>query len=51
MTENRATVLCRKCGLPIEGDGFGSPATGWEHPFSCPDPEGCTVTENQRQSH
>lgn len=30
------TVSCRKCGQPIEGDGFGSPETGWEHPFTCP---------------
>lgn len=29
-------VLCRKCGKPIEGEGFGSAETGFEHPFSCP---------------
>lgn len=32
-------VRCRKCGEPIDGDGFGSPETGWEHPFVCPKDE------------
>lgn len=35
-TPNADSVLCRKCGQPIEGDGFGSPETGHEHPFTCP---------------
>jgi hypothetical protein len=30
---------CRRCGQTIEGPGFGSPETGWEHPFDgCPEP-------------
>lgn len=33
---NTEDVHCRKCGQIIEGEGFGSPKTGWEHPFSCP---------------
>lgn len=29
-------AICRKCGLPISGEAFGSPEQGWEHLFSCP---------------
>lgn len=32
-------TICRNCGLPVIGNRFGSPETGWEHPFSCPPEE------------
>jgi hypothetical protein len=35
---DRAAQRCRKCGGVLSSGelAFGSKATGWEHPFSCP---------------
>lgn len=39
MNTNKMALICSECGQVFGPDekAFGSPETGWKHPFSCPE--------------